>query len=133
LVFDGGAGFELEAGVAEEGVAGAVEGGRVVAVGDPALVGLGDGGLAAVTVIGDGDIWGGVAVIGEGEQTLIVAVGGGDSPRPSAGGEAAGGSVGVIGTLGVCILFASEQAAGGAVNPSGEIASCVQCKPINNK
>jgi hypothetical protein len=103
--------------------AGDDESGGVVAVGDLALVGLGDGGLAAVAVVGDGDVGGGVTVVSEGEQALGVAVSGGDSPRPSAGGEATGGGVGVVGALGVQILFAGEQTAGGAVNPSGDSAS----------
>ena len=41
-----------------------------------------------------------------------VTVSRGDSPGPSAGGEATGEGVGVVGAFGVRILFASEQIAG---------------------
>ena len=61
------------------GFAGEGEIGRVVAVSDLTLVGLGDGGLAAVAVVGDGDVGGGIAVVSEGQQALSVAVSGDDS------------------------------------------------------
>ena len=56
-----------------------------------------------------------------------VTVSGGDSPGPSAGGEATGEGVGVVDASGVRILFASEKAAGGAVKRGGEVATGGYC------
>ena len=118
--FGGAAIFQDVAGVAQEGVlaavegaaelvsavvievvvdefAGELEGGGVVAVSDLALVDLGDGGLATVGIVGDGDVGGGIAVVGESEEAL--GVGGGD--------------------FGIGVFFANELWAGGLKPASG--------------
>ncbi len=140
---DGGGGFKLEAGVAPEGVAGAVEdaeefvaGGGVEVVGDGLGVhgegggvvgelGLGnsggDGLLTTVLVEEDGDVWGGVAVVGGGEFSGgIVVIGGGDVSRPGAGFQTTGRGVGVVGAFAIGVLLAGELLAG-VVGPGGGV------------
>jgi len=129
-IFNCGSVLELPAIVAAEGVAAAVkgagevrdavgvevvsdgfrgggQGGGIVGEGEGRAVCLGFRDLAAKRVIGTGDCRGGVRVGGGGEAyAVVVAVSGDQSARPGAGGEAAGGGVGVVGPFAIGVLLA---------------------------
>ena len=148
-MLEGGAVFELPAGGAGEGVVGAVEGAdKVVGIGevsivveivadsfrverevggvsvlDFGLVSLGDGEWLAKAVLGDGDIWGAIRIVGGGEAAGDVAVSGDASPCPGAGVETTGGGVGVEDGFVSGIDFGAEAAGGGEVVPGGQRAA----------
>ena len=94
----------------------------VLGMGDAAT---GDGFESSERVVGIDEVWGGVAVglvgVGDGFQaaTIVVIIGGEDSPLPGAGFEASGIGVGVVGAFAIVVFLALEEATIRAVDPGG--------------